>query len=436
MLRQDLSLSSRPEIARACGRVLRRRAYAPRGSDIAGYGQTVSGRALPLLTDGVRQETLTDTYFFYGTLSYPPLLKQVLGRIPEMRPAFLDGFAPHVAQREGEDMPFPILRPSEVGVPGVLIETLTEEEDARLRAHEAAYGLHPCDIVLDGIDGSVRAQVFMPDEGRWQAGAPWDLAEWVETHGELATAAAQDVLSALQDMTFDQAYARKPQFLIRAASRVRAQMPRPHALRKAPEAGDVETVSVHIPYAKFFAVEDYELRHKRFDGSMSDVLSRAAFVSGDAAVVLPYDPVRDKVLLIEQFRVGPHARGDSNPWLLEAIAGRIDPGETPEQTVRREAVEEAKLSVSELIAASSFYPSPGAKAEYVYCYLGIADLHEDAAAPGGKPDEGEDIRPHLVSYDTFMALIDSGEIDNGPTLICAMALMRKRDALRQRDSAG
>ncbi len=81
------------------------------------------------------------------------------------------------------------------------------------------------------------------------------------------------------------------------------------------------------PMPHFFAVEEYDLSYRRFDGSFSKPVNRAAFVSGDAVTVLPYDPLRDRVLLIEQFRIGPMARGDAQPWLLEAIAGRVDPGE-------------------------------------------------------------------------------------------------------------
>jgi len=134
--------------------------------------------------------------------------------------------------------------------------------------------------------------------------------------------------------------------------------------------------------------------------------------------------------LIEQFRTGPLARGDQNPWQLEAIAGRVDAGETPAEAAVREAGEEAGIVLEHLLEAPNFYPSPGAKSEYIYCFIGLADLPDGAARPGGMEEEGEDIRPHLVSFDVLMALVDSGEADNGPLIVLALWLARQRAALR------
>lgn len=113
------------------------------------------------------------------------------------------------------------------------------------------------------------------------------------------------------------------------AHRLRAQLGVASTLRRRAGPEDVQVQTRTEPYAGFFAVEVQDLRFRRFDGTVSAPVNRAGFVSGDAVTVMPYDPVRDRVLLIEQFRFGPHLRGDVNPWQLEVIAGRIDAGETP-----------------------------------------------------------------------------------------------------------
>ena len=105
----------------------------------------------------------------------------------------------------------------------------------------------------------------------------------------------------------------------------------PKSLRRAAQGDDVRIVSQAVPYKDFFAVQETHLTHQRFDGTQSAVIKRAAFVSGDAVTVLPVDPIRKRVLLVEQFRMGPFARGDRQPWSLEAIAGRMDAGESPER---------------------------------------------------------------------------------------------------------
>jgi nudix-type nucleoside diphosphatase (YffH/AdpP family) len=183
-------------------------------------------------------------------------------------------------------------------------------------------------------------------------------------------------------------------------------------------------------YANYFAVEESDLTFRRFDGEMSREVNRAVFISGDAAVVLPYDPVRDRVLLVEQFRMGPHGRGDPQAWLIETVAGRVDGGETPEEAALREAREEAGLDISELIPALNYYPSPAAMAEYLYTFVGIADLPDDAAGIGGLEGEAEDIRAHVVPFATLMELVESGEANTAPLALLAYWLDRNRTRIR------
>lgn len=229
----------------------------------------------------------------------------------------------------------------------------------------------------------------------------------------------------------EQVLGRYPMMLIRGASRVRARAePLPATLRRSASPDDLRVVARHTPYAHFFAVEEYDLSFRRFDGTMSPVVNRAVFVSGDAATVLPYDPVRDRVLVIEQFRPGPYARGDSQPWLIEPIAGRVDPGESPEDAARREAGEEAGLTLGALFPVAQYYPTPGAKTEFLYSFVGLADLPDTAAGVGGNEGEAEDIRAHLIGFDDLMAMIGTGEAANAPLILTALWLQRERARLR------
>lgn len=183
-----------------------------------------------------------------------------------------------------------------------------------------------------------------------------------------------------------------------------------------------ELVDKAEPYANYFAMESLTLRHLRHHGDWTPDLVRAVFVSGDATVVLPWDPVRDRVLLIDQFRAGPAARGDLQPWLCETVAGRVDPGEPPEVSARREAVEEAGLHIRQLIPGPHNYPSPGAMAEFLYLYVGIADLPDEIAGVGGLATEDEDIRSHLLPRRELTRMAVAGQIRNGPLLNLALWL--------------
>ena len=162
---------------------------------------------------------------------------------------------------------------------------------------------------------------------------------------------------------------------IRALGRSRGPGRRPpRALGTALGAADVEAVERRQAYARFFGIEEHLLRHRRFDGGRSEPLERAVFTSGDAVVVLPWDPRRDAVLLIEQFRAGPFARRDPRPWRLETVAGRCDRNEPTEATARREAREEAGIELGRIERIAEFYPSPAIMSEFITAFVGEADL--------------------------------------------------------------
>ncbi|MFN3938353.1 MAG: NUDIX domain-containing protein [Gemmobacter sp.] len=368
---------------------------------------------------------LTD-FFFYGTLCHQPLLETVLGRKVEVEPARLADHA--VFWAAGQSFPLIVQSPG-AEAEGVLVRGLSPEDVARLDFYEGGFAYHTRTVQLSG--GGHEARVYFPDPGHWTPGQPWRLGDWVARYGSVVLATAEDFMALFGQKESAEVLDRYRQMLVRGASRVRARSAEvPATVRRVAAADDIDLIRRREPYAHFFAVEEYDLRHRRFDGRMSAAVNRAAFVSGDAATVLPYDPARDRVLLIEQFRPGPYARGDRNAWMLEPVAGRIDPFETPEDCARREAREEAGLEIGALHPVARFYPSPGAKTEFLFSFVGIADLPDGAAGLHGAADENEDIRGHLVPFARLMDLALSLEGANAPLIITAMWLQANRDRLR------
>ncbi|MDN5787215.1 gamma-glutamylcyclotransferase [Pseudorhodobacter sp.] len=363
--------------------------------------------------------------FIYGTLCHAPLLHLVLGRVPEAHPAVLRGHAVYWAV--GHDFPLIVPEPGGEAV-GTLLSGLTTEDLARLDCYEGPFGYGTQRRMVETAQGEVQALVYLPTPGQWQPGAPWSLTDWVARWGPTVVATAADVMA---QYPAELPLSRRYPMLVRGASRVRAALPAVAGVRRSVQPADITVKSRRQPYADFFAVEEYDLSFRRFEGSKSPVVTRAAFVSGDAVTVLPYDPVRDRVLFIEQFRVGPFARGDVQPWQLEPIAGRIDPGETPEQAARREAVEEAGLYLTgDFLPVANYYPTPGAKTEFLYSYIALTDLPDGSAGLGGEQSEAEDIKGHLMSFEAFAELIGRGEVTTAPLLLSYYWLASERPRLR------
>jgi len=191
---------------------------------------------------------------------------------------------------------------------------------------------------------------------------------------------------------------------------------------------DFKLLARDVCYKGFFSLEKFRFRHLRFDGQWSREVEREVYVRGSATCVLPYDPIRNQVLLIEQFRAGA-LLSDRSPWLLELVAGINDKGETPEDIARREAQEEAGVQLSSLEMLCRYFPSPGGATEEVYLYCGRADLSE-AGGVHGLAEEDEDIKVHVLELAEAFALLEQGQIDNAPAIMALQWLQLHHARLR------
>ncbi|TRN10849.1 ADP-ribose diphosphatase [Vibrio fluvialis] len=177
---------------------------------------------------------------------------------------------------------------------------------------------------------------------------------------------------------------------------------------------DVEIVSTETLFQGFFRMVKYRFKHRLFQGGWSQTIERGMFERGHAAALLPYDPQRDQVVMIEQIRVG--ALEHANPWQLEIVAGIIDRAESAEEVVRREAEEEAGISVNRTEKITSYYPSAGGCSEKLDVYVGEVDASL-AHGVHGLDYEGEDIKVHVMSRRDAYQLVKEGRIENGASII-------------------
>jgi ADP-ribose pyrophosphatase len=151
-----------------------------------------------------------------------------------------------------------------------------------------------------------------------------------------------------------------------------------------------------------FRIDEVELQHERFDGSMGPPITRLVLERGDSVAVLPHDPVNRVVLLCEQFRLPTVAHGPG--WLLEIPAGIVETGEDVEACARREMI-------------ATVYLSPGGSSERVHIFRGGIALRADAPDTAGVESEGEDIRIIRMPVDEAIAKVRAGELLDAKTVV-------------------
>jgi ADP-ribose pyrophosphatase len=196
------------------------------------------------------------------------------------------------------------------------------------------------------------------------------------------------------------------------------------------KAEDFEVIARENAYSGYFRIDRYRIRHRLFNGGVSPEIRREVFDRGHAVAVILYDPYRDAVVLIDQFRIGALAAGHP-PWVTEIVAGVIDPGEKPVEVARRETFEETGCAVHDLVLVHDYLVSPGCSSETVRLFCGRVD---SAGVGGifGLKDEGEDIRVRAVPLAGALQALDSGQINTSLGIIGLQWLALNRDKLRAR----
>lgn len=177
----------------------------------------------------------------------------------------------------------------------------------------------------------------------------------------------------------------------------------------------VEILQKKRTFQGYFAIDEYQLRHDKFEGGQTDIMTREIFERGIVAAVLPYDPVRRQVVLIEQFRLGA-TKDERSPWLLEVVAGVKEPGESDEALVHREAQEEAGIAVTDLVPIANYWVSPGGTTERVSLFCGKVDAQK-ASGVHGVDHEHEDILVHVIDIQDAYDMVKNGMVNNAPTII-------------------
>lgn len=193
---------------------------------------------------------------------------------------------------------------------------------------------------------------------------------------------------------------------------------------------DVVNLTKRVLYKGFFSLLEYRFQYRKFDGSLSNTVSREILERGHAVVLLAYDVKLDQVVLIEQIRIAA-IETQQSPWILELIAGMVDhEGESLEEVARREAKEEAGIEIGRCKPIINYLASPGGLTEQLHIFVGETDATK-AKGIHGLADENEDIKVHVVTREQAYQWVESGLINNAASIIALQWLQLNYQTLRQ-----
>jgi len=181
-------------------------------------------------------------------------------------------------------------------------------------------------------------------------------------------------------------------------------------------------------YEGFMSLDRAVVRYERYDGTMSPPVSRLTLERGDAVGVLLYDPARDQVVLVEQFRYPAYAAGERG-WLMEIVAGTVRRGLDPLEVARAEVREEAGYEVDRLEHLATCFLSPGGSSERVHIYLARISVDERKWPGGGLAGEGEETRVCVLGRQEALDLVQSGTIADAKTIIALVAAFGSQPAV-------
>lgn len=195
----------------------------------------------------------------------------------------------------------------------------------------------------------------------------------------------------------------------------------------------VTIIEETVDYKKaIFKVLAARLQHEKYDGTMSEEITRLNLERGDAVAAIMHDPIEDTILLIEQFRYPTYGKtGDG--WIVELPAGIVEAGEDPTHTMQREIEEETGVRAGALRHIYTFFLSPGGSSERIFLFYGSLDM-TDAVDVGGLKAEGEDIRTMVLPVDDALEMLKNRQIQDAKTILALQWLMMNRKALEKFNS--
>lgn len=192
------------------------------------------------------------------------------------------------------------------------------------------------------------------------------------------------------------------------------------------------SLNIHVIKDKILSENYFLLRNMTYELTRRDGSvvrhKREVYDRGNGATVLLYNPNKQSVVLVRQFRVATWVNGNSDGMLIETCAGLLD-NDAPEVCIRKEAIEETGYQVGEARKVFELYMSPGGVTELIHFF--IAEYSEAQRANRGGGVDDEDIEVLELPFVRALEMVANGEIQDGKAVILLQYL--QNSGLMSRD---
>jgi nudix-type nucleoside diphosphatase (YffH/AdpP family) len=179
----------------------------------------------------------------------------------------------------------------------------------------------------------------------------------------------------------------------------------------------------------YFKVDRAVIQFEKFDGNMTQEMVRMNFDRGDSVAAIIFNTTKNTIILIKQFRYPVYTRDNDQAWSVEIVAGMIEPGSSPEESIYREILEETGFQAQQLKPVFNFYSTPGGSNEKIFLFFARVTQEDRIEKGGGLIEEGENIQLFEVSPKTAFKMLDAGEILDAKTIIALQWLKTRQKLL-------
>lgn len=144
--------------------------------------------------------------------------------------------------------------------------------------------------------------------------------------------------------------------------------------------------------------------------------SRECYDRGDGAAILLYNPTKKTVILTKQFRMPSYLNGNSGGMMIEVCAGMLDK-DHPEACIIKEVEEETGFEISNPKKVFELFSTPGAVTEKIHYFVAEYNDAMKISDGGGLEAEHEEIEVLEINFETAMAMVSNGEINDAKTVV-------------------